>query len=292
MRLRELFENRVLDKPTPTVEELAKKYNASIEKIETELSKGIKVEMEHTTDPKVAREIALDHLGEKIDYYDKLKQVEEDALNELNVSQTLKFIQQAHGDQLYGKLPYWRHPRSVALTGKKVFGKNFNSDAVKVAFLHDVVEDTAVSLDDLSKMDFAPEVIEAVGLLTKNKSLTYVQNIENIIKSGNKLAMMVKYADNYENYTGDKSSWDPKKAEASQKKYLNSLNMLGDKLGVKHHIGENFADGKGPGRPGDSQRHGIPKGATMAQLEKAAKAKGRKGQLARWQLNMRRGKKK
>jgi hypothetical protein len=55
---------------------------------------------------------------------------------------------------------------------------------------------------------------------------------------------------------------------------------------------ENFADGKGPGRPGDSQRHGIPKGATMAELEKAAKAPGRKGQLARWQLNMRRGKKK
>lgn len=57
----------------------------------------------------------------------------------------------------------------------------------------------------------------------------------------------------------------------------------------KKVLGENFADGKGPGRPGDSQRHGIPKGATIAQLEKAAKAKGRKGQLARWQLNMRRG---
>jgi len=55
---------------------------------------------------------------------------------------------------------------------------------------------------------------------------------------------------------------------------------------------ENFADGKGPGRPGDSQRHGIPKGATMAQLEKAARAPGRKGQLARWQINMRRGRKK
>jgi len=56
-------------------------------------------------------------------------------------------------------------------------------------------------------------------------------------------------------------------------------------------VAENFADGKGPGRPGDSQRHGIPKGATIAQLEKAAKAPGRKGQLARWQLNMRRGQK-
>ena len=61
---------------------------------------------------------------------------------------------------------------------------------------------------------------------------------------------------------------------------------------AKESIEENFADGKGPGRAGDSARHGIPKGATMSQLEKAAKASGRKGQLARWQINMRRGKKK
>jgi ribosomal protein L3 len=52
---------------------------------------------------------------------------------------------------------------------------------------------------------------------------------------------------------------------------------------------EHFADGKGPGRPGDSQRHGIPKNATMAELKKAARSKGRKGQLARWQINMRQG---
>jgi len=55
-------------------------------------------------------------------------------------------------------------------------------------------------------------------------------------------------------------------------------------------VDENFADGKGPGRPGDSARHGIPKHATKAELEKASHAKGRKGQLARWQLNMRNGK--
>jgi hypothetical protein len=61
---------------------------------------------------------------------------------------------------------------------------------------------------------------------------------------------------------------------------------------LERYVAENFADGKGPGRPGDSQRHGIPKGATMAQLEKAARAPGRKGQLARWQINMRRGRKK
>ena len=55
---------------------------------------------------------------------------------------------------------------------------------------------------------------------------------------------------------------------------------------------ENFADGKKPGRKGISKRVGIPKGATLTQLAKLAKAKGEKGRMARWQLNMRRGRKK
>ena len=57
-------------------------------------------------------------------------------------------------------------------------------------------------------------------------------------------------------------------------------------------VEENFADGKNPGRKGISKRVGIPKGATLTQLAKLAKAKGEKGRMARWQLNMRRGKKK
>jgi GNAT superfamily N-acetyltransferase len=57
-------------------------------------------------------------------------------------------------------------------------------------------------------------------------------------------------------------------------------------------VDENFADGKRPQDKGDSVRHGIPKKATMAELEQASHASGRKGQLARWQLNMRRGRKK
>ena len=87
--------------------------------------------------------------------------------------------------------------------------------------------------------------------------------------------------------------------EKWSKKYKKSINCSNPKgFSQKAHCAgrkkanENFADGKGPGRAGDSQRHGIPNGATIAQLEKAAKASGRKGQLARWQINMRRGKKK
>jgi len=38
-----------------------------------QLKMGIKVEMEHTDDPKTAEKIALDHLGEDPLYYTKLK---------------------------------------------------------------------------------------------------------------------------------------------------------------------------------------------------------------------------
>jgi hypothetical protein len=56
-------------------------------------------------------------------------------------------------------------------------------------------------------------------------------------------------------------------------------------------VSENFADGKGPGKPGDSARHGIPKNATLTQLDTIGRGEGRKAQLARWQANMRRGRK-
>lgn len=58
---------------------------------------------------------------------------------------------------------------------------------------------------------------------------------------------------------------------------------------------ENFMDHKGPGRPGDSKRHGIKKGTSLSQLDKVVHSKSaspRKKQLAHWQANMRRGKKK
>ena len=57
-------------------------------------------------------------------------------------------------------------------------------------------------------------------------------------------------------------------------------------------LNENFADGRGPGRPGDSRRHGIKKGVTLAQLDRIVHSKTaspRKKQLAHWQANMRRG---
>lgn len=66
----------VLDKPTLDAKQLASLHNVSIGQIESELSMGIKVEKEHTSDEKVAKEIALDHLKELPDYYTRLKKME------------------------------------------------------------------------------------------------------------------------------------------------------------------------------------------------------------------------
>jgi hypothetical protein len=56
-----------------TLKDIAKKHGVSIEKIEAQLIKGIKVEKDHTNDESKAKEIAMDHLTEYPDYYDKLE---------------------------------------------------------------------------------------------------------------------------------------------------------------------------------------------------------------------------
>ena len=71
MLVLDLFEN-VLDKPELTPEQLAKKHGVSVDEINQQLDKGIKSELEHTSHKRVAREIALDHLAERPDYYTRL----------------------------------------------------------------------------------------------------------------------------------------------------------------------------------------------------------------------------
>lgn len=62
---------------TLTATQLAKKWNLSLTEIAKLIDQGAKVEREHTKSDKEAREIARDHIGEKPDYYKKLKKIEE-----------------------------------------------------------------------------------------------------------------------------------------------------------------------------------------------------------------------
>lgn len=78
MKLIDLNEAKGLDVKTPSLDALAKKHGVSIDVLKKQLDMGIKVELEHTTDKAVAKEIALDHLNEFPDYYDRLEKAESD----------------------------------------------------------------------------------------------------------------------------------------------------------------------------------------------------------------------
>ena len=70
----------LLNKTTMTPEQIAKKHGVDVLEIEKQLKIGISVEKEHTKKEDVAREIALDHLGEDPKYYAKLKKYVESVI--------------------------------------------------------------------------------------------------------------------------------------------------------------------------------------------------------------------
>ena len=61
-----------------TLAQIADKHKVELDTIKKEFKKGVNVEMEHTTDMRVAAEIARDHIFEDPKYYDKLMTIESD----------------------------------------------------------------------------------------------------------------------------------------------------------------------------------------------------------------------
>ena len=59
-----------------SIEDIAKKHKKNVSDIKSQLNKGIKVEMEHTNSKAKAKEIAMDHILEDPNYYDKLQKIE------------------------------------------------------------------------------------------------------------------------------------------------------------------------------------------------------------------------
>jgi len=59
-----------------TLEDISKKHTVELEKLKQEFERGVKVEKEHTKNPKEAEEIAKDHLWEDPNYYMKLTKIE------------------------------------------------------------------------------------------------------------------------------------------------------------------------------------------------------------------------
>ena len=81
---------------------------------------------------------------------------------------------------------YIKHPEKVASFVK-------TDEEKAVAYLHDVIEDTELTLEDLGEYSFSKEVIEAVDIITKKRGEDYQSYLNSVKK--NKLARAVKLAD-------------------------------------------------------------------------------------------------
>ena len=65
----------------------------------------------------------------------------------------------------------------------------------KAGFLHDVVEDTPLTIEDLRTDGVEEEVLAAVDLLTHRDGISYEKYVKNIVASGNRIAIHVKLND-------------------------------------------------------------------------------------------------
>lgn len=104
-----------------------------------------------------------------------------------NYELALKIATEAHKGQV-GKagVPYINHPLTVASL--------VDTEEEKiVALLHDTIEDTNITEQDLIDYGFPNEIVEAVKLLTHNKNVPYMDYVAKI--KDNELARKVKIAD-------------------------------------------------------------------------------------------------
>ena len=93
----------------------------------------------------------------------------------------------AHKDQVdKSGLPYIAHPIHLA-------EQMTEEVTCCVALLHDVVEDTPITFEDLEEEGFYPEIIEALKLLTHDDDVKYEDYVAEIKK--NPIAKKVKIAD-------------------------------------------------------------------------------------------------
>lgn len=136
-------------------------------------------------------------------------------------NKAIKLMFEKHKNQVdKAGIPYVFHPFHLA--------EQMNDEnETLVALMHDLVEDTDVTFEDLAGMGFQGEVIEAIKLLTHDKSVEYLDYVKKL--SGNALARKVKIADLEHNMDPSRLSEEQHKNPrriAKYEKYVKSLEML------------------------------------------------------------------
>ena len=140
----------------------------------------------------------------------------------ISIEETLQIALEAHTGQkdLDGN-PAILHPLAVGLMGKT---------EIKAGFLHDVVEDSSINLDDLKNRGVEDDVLTVLALLSHDKEkVGYFEYVENIIASGNVTAIHVKLNDLHHNLQRGKESYEAAVASNDTAK-LKGL----DRINTKH----------------------------------------------------------
>ncbi|MFL0195222.1 GTP pyrophosphokinase [Clostridium sp. WILCCON 0269] len=138
------------------------------------------------------------------------------------LNKAIQIAVKAHEGQVdKGENPYILHPLRVMLS--------CNSEIERIcAVLHDVVEDTSVTLEDIRKEGFPDEIVNALDCLTRRRGESYEDFIERVLK--NKIACNVKLADLSDNMDLTRISNPTDKDEKRIKKYRKAFYKISKAL--------------------------------------------------------------
>lgn len=148
---------------------------------------------------------------------------------------SLKYAAKAHNGQTVpgSDLPYVVHVTMVAMEVIAALTREDGLDgdlAVQCALLHDVIEDTETTREDLEN-EFGPEVFEGVLALSKSNILKSKQEkmADSLvrIKQQPREVWMVKLADRITNLQPPPAHWDSEKVERYREEGKLILNELG-----------------------------------------------------------------
>ena len=122
-----------------------------------------------------------------------------------------------HGQKDKADIPYILHPARVAA--------DFTNEAEAcVAWLHDVVEDSGVTLEDIRLAGFGAAICDALQRMTHDKSIPYMDYVRRIAE--NPIARAVKLADLRDNMDLSRLPEVDAAAEARLEKYRAAYALL------------------------------------------------------------------
>lgn len=135
-----------------------------------------------------------------------------------NTKKAMKLCFDAHKNQVdKSGMPYVFHPFHVAEQMK-------DEVTTIVALLHDVVEDTDYTLDDIAAKGFGQDVVDALALMTHDKNVPYLDYVARI--RNNPVARAVKLADLAHNSDPTRLDVIDEKAKERLDKYQNAIAIL------------------------------------------------------------------